>query len=213
MEKDIDFKNVVEKTTFKFIPVINLKNNLIYGYKIIKDFSDAGFKDNDYIYNCAFKEGLFEFFILKLQEKSYKIAKEKKLLKNKLFYTLRVSHITDPNFFFSSVNNLTSNFGILPENLVYEIKEAKDWGKIDNFLNYLNDDTIFLFKETEENPLNLKVIEYLSPNFLEVSSLKSLNRIKANKNIDSKIIFKVNNKKTIINEELLSKKIDLAYRY
>lgn len=209
---DIDFRRVVKKTKFKFIPVISLEDNSVYGYKIIKDFSELGYKDNDYIYNCAFEEGLFEFFILKLQERSYKIAKEKGLLNRKLFYTLRVSHITDPNFFFSSINNLTSNFGILPENIVYEIKEAKEWSKIDSFLNYLDEDTIFLFKETKKNPLNLSIVEYLSPNFLEVSSLESIDKIKANKNIDSKIIFKVNNRR-INNGQLLKKKIDLAYKY
>lgn len=213
MKNDIDFRKIVQKTKFKFIPVISLKDNSIYGYKIIKDFSEAGFEDNDYIYNCAFEDGLFEFFILKLQERSYKIAKEKGLLNSKLFYTLRASHITDPDFFFSSVNNLTSNFGILPENLVYEIKEAKEWSKIDSFLNYLDEDTIFLFKETQKNPLNLSIVEYLSPTFLEVSSLESVNKIKANKNIESKIIFKVSGNKRIISSQLLKKKIDLAYKY
>lgn len=213
MESFIDFKKIIQEAEFKFIPVIDLKNNLVYGYKIIKDFKKSGYKNNDYIYKKAFQEGLFEFFVLKLQEKSYKIAVEKGLTKFKMFYTLRINFVTDFDFFFSSVNNLTNNFEIQLENLVFEIKGVKDWIKISKILNWLDEETIFLFKETKENALNLKIVEYLSPDFLEVSSLESIKKIKENKNIESKIIFKVKGENEIKNLEMLSSNIDLIYQY
>lgn len=213
MESFIDFKKIIQEAEFKFIPVIDLKNNLIYGYKIIKDFKKSGYKNNDYVYEKAFQEGLFEFFVLKLQEKSYKMAVKKGLTKFKMFYTLRINFVTDFDFFFSSVNNLTSNFEIKLENLIFEIKGVEDWVKISKVLNWLDEETIFLFKETKENALNLKIVEYLSPNFLEVSSFDSIRKIKENQNIESKIIFKVKDESENKNLEMLRNNIDLIYKY
>ena len=211
--ENINFREILDKLTIDFIPVYNLRSKEIYGYKIIKNFSKLGFEDNNIIYKKAYEEGMFEFFTFKIQEKSYKLAMEKGLINSKLFYTLRINYIEDSDFLFSSIKNLTSKFGVLEENLVYEIKEAKDWHSIDEILNFIEDDNVILFKETKENSLNMKIVEYLSPDFVEISDVDSLKRIKNNKNIESKIIFRLHKNHKYDDEELIKLGIDYCYAY
>lgn len=206
-----NFKEILEKVSFKFIPVIDTRTQEIYGYKIIKDFSNTGFKDSEEVYELASKNGLFEFFTFKLQEKSYKIALEKKYNEKKLFYTLHVNYINDPDFFFESVKNLISNFNIKLENLVFEIKGIDGWDSISDFLNYFDDNIPLIFKEEKHNPLNFNIIENLDPDFIEISSFDTLKKIKYNTNIKSKIIFKILDKKDLSNSLLLKKGIDFIY--
>ena len=44
------FKRIVEKIKFNFIPVYDIEDNSIYGYKIIKDFTAIGFDDKEVMY-------------------------------------------------------------------------------------------------------------------------------------------------------------------
>ncbi|NME36092.1 MULTISPECIES: hypothetical protein [Fusobacterium] len=208
---NINFKEILEKVSFDFIPVIDTKTQEIYGYKIIKDFSNTGFKDSEDVYELASKNGLFEFFIFKLQEKSYKIAFEKNYNEKKLFYTLHVNYIDDPDFFFESVKNLISNFNIKLENLVFEIKGIEGWDSISDFLNYFDEDIPLIFKEDKHNPLNFNIIENLDPEFIEISSFDTLKKIKHNTNIKSKIIFKTSITEDLNNSNLFSKGIDFIY--
>lgn len=205
----LSFKEILNKVTFDFIPVINLKTKEIYGYKIAKNFSDTGFSNSEKVYSLASENGLFEFFTLKLQEKSYKIALEKGFSKKKLFYTLRVDYIKDPDFFFESVKNLISNFDIPLENLIYEIKGIHGWDSIGDFLNYFDDDSPLLFKESTLDTSSLSVIKNLEPAFIEVSSLESLKILKKNSTVKSKIIFKIT--KEISEEDLLNLGVDFIY--
>ena len=207
----LNFKEILNKVVFDFIPVINLKTNEVYGYKIVKDFSNTGFSSSEEVYSLASENGLFEFFTLKLQEKSYKLALEKGFSKKKLFYTLRVDYIDDPDFFFESVKNLISNFDIPLENLIYEIKGIHGWDSISDFLNYFDDDSPLLFKESKIDSASLSVIENLDPRFIEVSSVESLKLIKNRKNIKSKIVFKMHN--NVSKEELLKLGVDFIYKH
>lgn len=207
----LNFKEILNKVVFDFIPVINLKTNEIYGYKIAKNFSNTGFSSSEEVYSLASENGLFEFFTLKLQEKSYKLALEKGFSEKKLFYTLRVDYIDDPDFFFESVKNLISNFDIPLENLIYEIKGIHGWDSISDFLNYFDDDSPLLFKESKIDSSSLNVIENMDPRFIEVSSIESLKILKSKKNIKSNIIFKI--KEEISKDELLSLGVDFIYKH
>lgn len=207
----LSFKEILNKVVFDFIPVIDLKTNKIYGYKIIKDFSNTGFSSSEEVYSLASENGLFEFFTLKLQEKSYKLAIEKGFSEKKLFYTLRVDFIEDPDFFFESVKNLILNFGIPQKNLIYEIKGIHGWDSISDFLNYFDDDSPLLFKESKIDSSSLSVIENLDPRFVEISTIESLKILKNKKNIKSKIIFKI--KEEISKEELLKYGVDFVYKH
>lgn len=208
---NINFKKILEKVSFHFIPVIDIKTKEIYGYKIIKDFSNTGFEDSEAVYKLASKNGLFEFFTFKLQEKSYKIAFEKNYNEKKLFYTLHVNYIDDPDFFFESVKNLISNFNIKLENLIFEIKGIEGWDSISDFLNYFDDNIPLIFKEDKHNPLNFNIIENLDPEFIEISSFETLKKIKNNTNIKSKIIFKIIDESNLDNSDFLNKGIDFIY--
>ena len=207
----LNFKEILNKVTFDFIPVVNLKTKEIYGYKIAKDFSKTGYSNSEEVYSLAAENGLFEFFILKLQEKSYKLALDKGFSEKKLFYTLRVDYIKDPDFFFESVKNLISNFNIPSTNLIYEIKGIYGWDSISDFLNYFDDDSPLLFKELKIDSSSLSLIENLDPKFVEVCSLKSLKALKNNKNIKSKTIFKITNE--ISEKDLITLGVDFIYKH
>lgn len=207
----LNFKELLNKVTFDFIPVIDLKTKEIYGYKIIKNFSKTGFSNSEEVYSLADENGLFEFFILKLQEKSYKLALENGFSEKKLFYTLRVDYIKDSDFFFESVKNLISNFNIPSINLIYEIKGISGWDSISDFLNCFDDDSPLLFKELKIDSSSLNLIENLDPKFVEVSSLKDLKNLKSDKNIKSKTIFKITNE--ISEKELVDLGVDFIYKH
>lgn len=207
----LNFKELLNKVTFDFIPVIDLKTKEIYGYKIVKNFSKTGFSNSEEVYSLADENGLFEFFILKLQEKSYKLALENGFSEKKLFYTLRVDYIKDSDFFFESVKNLISNFNIPSTNLIYEIKGISGWDSISDFLNCFDDDSPLLFKELKIDSSSLNLIENLDPKFVEVSSLKDLKNLKSDKNIKSKTIFKITNE--ISEKELVDLGVDFIYKH
>lgn len=207
----LNFRELLNKVTFDFIPVVNLKTKEIYGYKIIKNFSNTGFSSSEEVYSLADENGLFEFFILKLQEKSYKLALEKGFSEKKLFYTLRVDYIKDPDFFFESVKNLISNFNIPSTNLIYEIKGISGWDSISDFLNCFDDNSPLLFKELKIDSSSLNLIENLDPKFVEISSLKDLKNLKSDKNIKSKTIFKITDE--ISEKELIDLGVDFIYKH
>ena len=68
-----------------------------------------------------------------------------------------------------------------------------------------------MFKETPEFPLNINMIRYLDPSFVEAMSLESVKNLKEDKEVESKIIFKIPKDKNYSNEELLKAGVDLAY--
>lgn len=207
------FKRVIDKIKFDFIPVLNIHDNSIFGYKIIKDFSDLGFDDKDEMYQMAFDEGFFEFFVLKLQEKAYTLAIEKGLHSAKLFYTLRLNFVKDRIFFFRSIENLVNKFDLKPRQLIFEIKGVSNWQQLSEIIDYMDDGYECIFKENPNSNLNLKILEFLEPDLIEIKSLDSLNILKNNSDLKSKIIFKQSKNKKISKDTLKSLGIDFIYEY
>lgn len=209
---EIYFKTFIKKAKFKFIPVMDLKDNSIYGYKIIKDFEEAGYNDKNDVYEMAYDEGVLEFFLLKLQERVYQAAIDNGYGNAKLFHTLRINYLSDAEFFYSSVENLVDNFNLKKENLIFELKGANDWKNLDEFFKYMDDDCVIMFKESKEYPLNKNMVQFLSPEFIEAMSLDSVKALKSNENVSSKIIYKIPSDKEFSNEELLKLGVDFAYK-
>lgn len=210
------FKQLVEKVKFRFVPVYDLRDNSVYGYKIIKDFDEAGFPNKEEVYDFAFDEGILEFFLVKLQEKVYQTAQELGYLDCKLFHTIRVNYIGDTSYFSSAMDRLSSKFNLNKENIIFELKGACDWKNLDQFLEAIEDEEgeeecPIMFKETSEFPLNTNMIRYLDPKFIEAVSLDSVKKLKEDKEVESKIIFKIPQGEDYSNEELLKAGVDLAY--
>ena len=114
------FKQLIEKAEFRFIPVYNLRDNSVYGYKIIKDFDAVGFPNKEEVYDFAFDEGILEFFLVKLQERVYQAAEELGYLNCKLFHTIRVNYIGDAYYFSSAMDRLSSKFHLKKENIIFD---------------------------------------------------------------------------------------------
>ena len=210
------FKQLIEKAQFRFIPVYDLRDNSVYGYKIIKDFDAVGFPNKEEVYDFAFDEGILEFFLVKLQERVYQAAEELGYLNCKLFHTIRVNYIGDAYYFSSAMDRLSSKFHLKKENIIFELKGASDWKNLDQFLEAIEDEDdeeecAIMFKETPEFPLNINMIRYLDPSFVEAMSLESVKNLKEDKEVESKIIFKIPKDKNYSNEELLKAGVDLAY--
>lgn len=207
------FQTFIDKVKFKFIPVYNLKDNSIYGYKIIKQFDDAGYKDKEEVYEMAVDENIFKFFFLKLQEKMYETAIKLGYADSKFFHTFRVNYTQDALYYYSTIENLTSKFNLKKENIIFELKGADSWQILDKFLEVVDEDECtILIKETPECPLNLNVLHYVEANFVEISSLSTIKRLKEDRAIKSKIIFKVPENKNYTNEELVELGVDYAYK-
>ncbi len=207
------FETLLDKVKFRFIPVMDLSDNSVYGYKIIKDFDDAGYDDKEEVYDLAYDEGVLEFFLLKLQQKAYQAAIDAGYGDVKVFHTLRINYIGDAEYFYSSIENLITKFNLDRENLVYELKGASDWKNLDQFLKYMDEDSVLMFKESKEFPLNTNMLRFLEPEFIEAMSLESAKKLKNSDYVLSKIIYKIPSGEKYTNEELLNCGIDYAYQF
>lgn len=206
------FKTLIEKATFRFIPVYDLRDNSVYGYKIMKDFDAAGFPDKEEVYELAYNEGVLEFFILKLQEKAYQVAGELGYKNSRLFHTIRINYINDTRFFCSSIEHLSSRLDLEKNNIIFELKGATGWQNLNSFLEVAEEDCIIMFKESSEFPLNMNMVRFLDPGFIETISLETVKRLKEHEDdVEGKIIFKIPAGEKYSNEELLKLGVDLAY--
>lgn len=167
------FKLLLEKVKFRFIPVYDLKNDSIYGYKIAKDFDEGGYTNKEEVYDLAFDEGILEFFLVKLQEKAYQTAEELGYKDCRFFHTLRVNYIDDTHYFSSATEMLISKFNLKKENIIFELKGAYNWKNVDKFLEAVDpyDDSLLMFKESSDFPLNQNMIHFLEPAFIEAMTL------------------------------------------
>ena len=157
------FKRIVEKIKFNFVPIYDIKDNSIYGYKIIKDFTAIGFDDKEVMYQLAFEEDIFETLILKILEKSYQLAIEKGYGNKKLFFTIRLNYILDWGLFLERVHTLTSSLKLAEENLFFDIKGVKNWDKLYYEVNNCNFNFKKIYKEDKDTPLNLNNISTCNP--------------------------------------------------
>ena len=206
------FKRIIEKINYNFIPVYYTKDNSIMGYKVIKDFTPVGFNDKDFMYQMAFEEGVFEEFILELLEKAYKIAKEKKLDKYYLFYTLRMNYINDIKEFFNKINHIIEDLQLINDKIVFDIKHVKNWysfyQKIENTHHYKT-----ILKENRNERFNIVAIEDAKPDILEFRVIKHYLELKSLLSKDTKLIFNLANSHGTTVKDLKTLDIDFYYTY
>lgn len=205
------FKRIIEKIKFNFVPIYNVEDDSIYGYKIIKDFNTIGFNDKDIMYQMAFEEDIFEILVLKLLEKSYQMAIEKGYTDKKLFYTLRLNYVLDWSIFLERIYNLVSSLKIPQDNLVFDLKGVEDWEKF-----YRETETCQLkyhkiYKEDRNCPFKLNDIVNSSPDLLEIRDIENLNLLKEYIDKNIKLIFNQNSDPNLTKEDL--KNLGVNYYY
>lgn len=210
MMKGNYYKRAFEKVEFNFVPVYYLKSGRIYGYKIIKDFTELGFDDKDEMYEMVAEENYFEFFLIKIKEKALKLAKEKGILNKKLFYTLRVNYIKDSEFLFASIETMLKKYNLNKENLCFELKGFKSWNDVEELLDYRDEGYDLLFKQTASVPYK-NLISYVEPDMVEIKNLEDRELIRLVKRYRGKIIYRLAKGETYKKEELSKLGIDFIY--
>lgn len=205
------FKRIIEKIKFNFVPVYDIQDNSIYGYKIIKDFTAVGFDDKEIMYQLAFEEDIFETLILKILEKSYQLAIEKGYGNKKLFFTIRLNYILDWGLFLERVHTIAHALKLSEENLFFDIKGVKDWEKLYCEADNCNFNFKKIYKEDKNTPLNLNNINACNPELLELKDIDAFLVIREFLNENIKFIFKRNNNPDLTIEEL--KKLGFDYYY
>lgn len=205
------FKRIIEKIKFNFVPVYDIQDNSIYGYKIIKDFTAVGFDDKEIMYQLAFEEDIFETLILKILEKSYQLAIEKGYGNKKLFFTIRLNYILDWGLFLERVHTIAHALKLSEENLFFDIKGVKDWEKFYCEADHCNFNFKKIYKEDKNTPLNLNNINACNPELLEIKDIDTFLVIREFLSENIKFIFKRNNNPNLTIEEL--KKLGFNYYY
>ena len=168
------FKRIIEKIKFNFVPVYDIQDNSIYGYKIIKDFTAVGFDDKEIMYQLAFEEDIFETLILKILEKSYQLAIEKGYGNKKLFFTIRLNYILDWGLFLERVHTIAHALKLSEEDLFFDIKGVKDWEKLYCEADNCNFNFKKIYKEDKNTLLNLNNINACNPDLLELKDIDCL---------------------------------------
>lgn len=205
------FKRILEKINFNFIPVFDLEDDSIYGYKIIKDFSVIGFNDKDLMYQMAFEDDTFETLVLKLLEKSFQMAIENNYTDKKLFYTLRLNYVLDNSIFFDRIHTLVSSLKLNKNNIIFDIKGITDWEKFYKETKNCNFEYLKLNKEDRNVPINLNVIAQEKPELIEIRDIQNFTFIKEYIDDNIKIIFNTNTDSSLTKEEL--KRIGISHYY
>lgn len=205
------FKRILEKINFNFIPVFDLEDDSIYGYKIIKDFSVIGFNDKDLMYQMAFEDDTFETLVLKLLEKSFQMAIENNYIDKKLFYTLRLNYVLDNSIFFDRIHTLVSSLKLNENNIIFDIKGITDWEKFYKETKNCNFEYLKLNKEDRNVPINLNVIAQEKPELIEIRDIQNFTFIKEYIDDNIKIIFNTNTDSSLTKEEL--KRIGISHYY
>lgn len=205
------FKRILEKINFNFIPVFDLEENSVYGYKIIKDFSVIGFNDKDFMYQMAFEDDTFETLVLKLLEKSFQMAIENNYTNKKLFYTLRLNYVLDNSIFFDRIHTLVSSLNLTENNIIFDIKGITNWEKFYEETKNCKFGHLKLYKVDKGIPINLNIIAQEKPDLIEIRDIQNFILIKEYIENDIKIIFNTNTDPSLTKEEL--KKIGVNYYY
>lgn len=205
------FKRIIEKIKFNFVPIYDIQDNSIYGYKIIKDFTAVGFDDKEIMYQLAFEEDIFETLILKILEKSYQLAIEKGYGNKKLFFTIRLNYILDWGLFLERVHTIAHALKLSEEDLFFDIKGVKNWEKLYCEVGNCNFNFKKIYKEDKNTPLNLNNINACNPELLELKDIDAFLVIREFLNKNIKFIFKRNNNPNLTIDEL--KKLGFDYYY
>ncbi len=182
------FERVLEKMSFKFIPLFSTKDNSILGYKVMKDFSTLGFDDKEYMYQMAFEEKLFDNFALKVFEKACNEIIERKIENTFIFYTLRFNFLNDPSNFFYQLDRLIAKLNLKSDFFIFDIKGIEDWREF-----YKEHSKSFkyklILKEEKNSPFNLAILEDSKATYMEPRTIDTLAFIKGNMNFSQPLIF------------------------
>ena len=206
------FKRIIEKIQYNFIPVYNVKDNSLLGYKIIKDFNPVGFNDKDLMYQMAYEKGIFEEFILELLHKAYKMAIEKNLTDCFLFYTLRMNFVSSEREFFTKINNMVKKLNLKSENLIFDIKYINNWSsfyeKIEDIYHYK-----IILKENRGEKINITAIRDSKTALLEFRTIEHLKNLREDIPQEIKLIFDLAYDDSITVDELKNLGVDYYYKY
>lgn len=206
------FKRVIEKIQYNFIPVYNVKDNSLLGYKIIKDFNPVGFNDKDLMYQMAYEKGIFEEFILELLHKAYKMAIEKNLTDCFLFYTLRMNFVSSEREFFTKINNMVKKLNLKSENLIFDIKYINNWSsfyeKIEDIYHYK-----IILKENRGEKINITAIRDSKTTLLEFRTIEHLKNLREDIPQEIKLIFDLAYDNSITIDDLKNLGVDYYYKY
>lgn len=206
------FKRVIEKIQYNFIPVYNVKDNSLLGYKIIKDFNPVGFNDKDLMYQMAYEKGIFEEFILELLHKAYKMAIEKNLTDCFLFYTLRMNFVSSEREFFTKINNMVKKLNLKSENLIFDIKYINNWTsfyeKIEDIYQYK-----IILKENRGERINITAIRDSKTALLEFRTIEHLKNLREDIPQEIKLIFDLAYDNSITIDDLKNLGVDYYYKY
>jgi len=205
------FKRILEKINFNFIPVFDLEESSVYGYKIIKDFSLIGFNDKDLMYQMAFEDDTFETLVLKLLEKSFQMAIENNYIDKKLFYTLRLNYVLDNSIFFDRIHTLVSSLNLNESNIIFDIKGITNWEKFYEETKNCKFEYLKLYKADKDIPINLNIVAQEKPELIEIRDTQNFILIKEYLDNNIKIIFNTNTNSSLTKEEL--KEIGVNYHY
>lgn len=210
MEVYRDIKKAIEDVEVRFIPVKSLENDVIYGYKVIKEFPISLGADKEEIYDWIFEENIFEFFISKIKDKALKIAKEKGYLNKKFFYTLRVNYIKNNDFLFNNIESMLQKYELNKENFCFEIKGFKSWNDVEEILDYVEEGYELLIKEGNQR-LDRSLLSLIEPQMIEIVSLENKEMIDLAKSYGGKVIYKIKENEEIDENNLRELGIDFIY--
>lgn len=206
-----NIRKAVEDVEINFIPVRNIRNGEIYGYKVIKEFPDTMGLEKEEIYNWVLEENFFEFFISKIKDKALKLAKEKGYLDKKFFYTLRVNYIKDNDFLFSNIESMLEKYNLNKENICFEIKGFEGWNDVEEILDYVEEGYEFLIKEGNQR-LDRSLLSLIEPTMVEVSDPENNEIIEMVKSYGGKIIYKMKENEKKSEETLKRQGVDFIYK-
>ncbi|WP_294703138.1 hypothetical protein [uncultured Fusobacterium sp.] len=182
------FERVLERMSFKFIPIFSVVDNSIFGYRIVKDFSTLGFDDKEYMYQMACEKKVFDEFALKMLEKACKEIKDRQLENKYFLYTLRFNFIEDPITFFKKLNLLIKDFQIKEDSFIFDVKGIKNWENFHNDYSKIFKYKIIL-KEEKNSSFNIATLEKSKADFMEPRTIDTLAFMKKNINLQLPLIF------------------------
>lgn len=182
------FERVIERMSFKFIPVISTNDNLIFGYKIMKDYSTMGFDDKEYMYQMAYEKSLFDDFSLKIFERACQEIIHKNLNNTYFFYTLRLNFLNDFKSFFKHIDGILKKYNLSYNYFIFDMKGIESWKNFHKEFSY-NFKYKLILKEERNSNFNFNNIEHSKANFVEPRTLDTLIFMKENLKISQPLIF------------------------
>ena len=175
-----DFVKIVARKDFKIVyqPLVSLNSTRIFGYEALTRGPENNyFHYPDNLFSFAEKVGL----LLQLERVTRELAIKKFNSENtnhKLFLNMNPMIINDPSFAGGETLRLIKRFGLLPQNIVFEITERTAITDFDSFkktiLHYREQGFMIAIDDAGAGYSSLQSIAELKPDFIKVD--KSLVR-------------------------------------